>query len=69
VGDDRVVPARVGGGEDAVVDDEVHFRPRDEGGELFEELDGLEEEVRGAIAPDRLEIDEDAPVGAGPRAG
>jgi hypothetical protein len=30
----------------------------------LEEFDGLEEEVGGAIAPDRLEFDEDAPLGA-----
>ncbi len=31
---------------------------------LLQELDRLEQEVRRAIAPDRLEFDEDAPVGA-----
>ena len=36
----------------------------DEGGELFQEFDGLEEEVRCSIAPHCLELDEDAPVGA-----
>jgi hypothetical protein len=30
---------------------------------VVEELDRLEEEVRGAVAPHRLEFDEDAPVG------
>ena len=35
-----------------------------EGGQLLQEFDGLEEEMRGAIAPHGLECDEDAPVGA-----
>jgi hypothetical protein len=33
------------------------------GREFFHELDRLEEQMRGAIAPHRLEFDEDAPVG------
>ena len=36
----------------------------DEGRQLLEEFDGLDEEVRGTIASHRLEFDEDAPVGA-----
>ena len=56
-------PARAGG-EDAVVEEQVDPGAGDEGGELFEEFDGLEEEVRGAIAPHGLEVHEHAAVGA-----
>jgi hypothetical protein len=47
-----------------VIHKQVHRGARDEGRELFQELDGLEEEVRGAIAPDHLELDQDASIGA-----
>jgi hypothetical protein len=50
-------------GEEAVVHDQVDRGAGDDGRELLQEFDGLEEELRGAIAPDRLERDEDAPVG------
>ena len=50
-------------GEEAVVHDQVDGGAGDDRRELFQELDGLEEELRGAIALDRLERDEDAPVG------
>ena len=36
----------------------------DDGRELLQELDGLEEAVRGAIAPDSLEFNGDAAIGA-----
>ena len=49
-------------GEDAEVDEQVHGWAGDR--ELLHELDRLEEQLRSAIAPDRLEIDEDAAVGA-----
>jgi hypothetical protein len=51
-------------GEDAEVDEQVHGWAGDVGRELLHELDRLEEQLRSAIAPDRLEIDEDAAVGA-----
>jgi hypothetical protein len=51
-------------GEDAVIQKQVHRGPRDDGRELLQEFDGLEEEVRRAIAPHRLELDEDASIGA-----
>ena len=51
-------------GEDAEVDEQVHGWAGDDGRELLHELDRLEEQLRSAIAPDRLEIDEDAAVGA-----
>jgi BMFP domain-containing protein YqiC len=35
--------------EDAVVQDEVYASARDQDGELFEELQGLEEQVAGAV--------------------
>jgi hypothetical protein len=51
-------------GEDAVVDEQVHGGAGDEGREPLHELDRLEQQLRGAIAPHRLELDEDAAVGA-----
>jgi hypothetical protein len=51
-------------GEDAVIQEQVHRGPRDDGRELLQEFDGLEEEVRRAVAPHRLELDEDASIGA-----
>jgi len=63
VAEDLGAPAGAGG-EDAVVEQQVHPRTGDEGSQLLEELDGLEEEVGGAIAPDRFEFDEDAAVRA-----
>jgi len=47
-----------------VIHEQVHRRAGNEGGQLLHEFDGLEEEVRRAIAPHGLELDEDAPVGA-----
>ena len=47
-----------------MIQKQVHRGPRDDGRELLQEFDGLEEEVRGAIAPHRLELDEDASIGA-----
>ena len=63
VGDDLRAPARTRA-EDAVIQEQVHRGPGNEGRQLLQEFDGLEEEVRRAIAPDRLEFDENAPVGA-----
>jgi len=51
-------------GEDAVVDQQVHGGAGDDGRELLHELDRLKEQLRGAITPHRLELDEDAAVGA-----
>jgi hypothetical protein len=62
VTDDVGAPARRGG-EHAVIHDEVERGAGDDGRELLQELDGLEAERRGAIAPDRLQRDEDASVG------
>jgi protein-L-isoaspartate(D-aspartate) O-methyltransferase len=50
-------------GEDAVIAHQVDRRAGRDRGELLQQFDGLEEEMRGAIAPDRLQRDEDAPVG------
>jgi hypothetical protein len=47
-----------------VIQKQVHRGPRDDGRELLQEFDGLEEEVRRSIAPHRLELDEDASIGA-----
>jgi hypothetical protein len=62
VADDLRAPARMWG-EDAVIQDQVDHGAGNDGRELFEELDRLEEEMGGAIAPHRLECDEDASVG------
>jgi hypothetical protein len=50
-------------GENAVIQNQVDRGARDDGRELLHELDRLEEQMRGAIAPDRLQRDADAPVG------
>jgi hypothetical protein len=60
--DDLRAPARRRG-EDAVIQEQVHRGPGNEGCQLLQEFDGLEE-VRRAIAPDGHEFDENAPVGA-----
>jgi hypothetical protein len=50
-------------GEEAVIQNQVDRGSRDDGRELLQEFDGLEEQVRRAIAPHRLELDEDASIG------
>jgi hypothetical protein len=50
-------------GEDAVIQNQVDRGAGDDGRELCHELARLEEEMGGAIAPHRLEFDEDASVG------
>ena len=47
-----------------MVEHQVDGRPGCDGGELLQQLDRLEEEMGGAIAPHCLELDEDAAVGA-----
>jgi hypothetical protein len=47
-----------------MIQEHVHRGPGHDGHQLLQEFDGLEEDVRRAIAPDRLERDEDAPVEA-----
>jgi hypothetical protein len=61
--DDLRAPASTRG-EEAVIQKQVHRGSRDDGRELLQEFDGLEEEVRRSIAPHRLELDEDASIGA-----
>jgi hypothetical protein len=56
-------PARMRG-EDPVIEQQVDRGPRSDRGELLQQLDGLEQKMRSAIAPHRLEFDEDAAVGA-----
>lgn len=41
----------------------MHRRPRGEGRELFQALEGLEEHMRRAVAPHRVERHEDPPIG------
>lgn len=55
VADNLGAPARARG-EDAVVEKQVHRGTGDEGRQLLEEFDGLEEEVGGAVAPHRLGV-------------
>ena len=47
------------GGEDSMVQHEIDAGARDQGGELFEEFQGLEEQVAGAIVPFALELEQD----------
>jgi hypothetical protein len=51
-------------GEDAVIEHQVDRRARRDRGECLQQFDGFEGARRGAIAPDRLQRDEDAPVGS-----
>ena len=62
VADGLGAPARMWG-EDAVIQDQVDHGAGDDGRELLHELDRLEEEMGSAIAPHRLEFDEDVSVG------
>ena len=55
------------GGKDAVVRHEIAARTRSQGGELFEEFQGLEEEVARAIVPGALELQQDATVPGEPK--
>jgi hypothetical protein len=51
-------------GENAVIQNQVDRGAGDDGRELLHELDRLEEQMRGAIVPHGLELDQDAPVAA-----
>ena len=57
------------GGENAVVQHEIDARARSQGGELFEEFQGLEEEVARAIVLGALELQQDATVPGEPKTG
>ena len=50
-----------------MVQHEIDARARSQGGELFEEFQGLEEEVAGAIVPGALELQQDATVPGEPK--
>jgi len=50
-----------------VVQHEIDARARSQGGELFEEFQGLEEEVARAIVSGALELQQDATVPGEPR--
>ncbi len=67
VGHGAGTPAGVGG-ENAMVEHEIDARPRSQGGEPFEEFQGLKEEVAGAIVPGALELQQDAAVAREPEA-
>ena len=45
-----------------MVEHQVHGRPGDDSGKLLQQLDRVEEQMRGAVAPDRFECDEDAAI-------
>ncbi len=62
IGDGAAAPAGVRG-EDPVVEDEVDAGARSQGGELFEELQGFEEQVARAVGPLALQLQQDAAVG------
>jgi hypothetical protein len=62
VADDVGAPAGMRG-ENAVIQDQVDRGSGDDRCEFLHELDRLEEQMRGAIAPGRLQLDEEAPVG------
>jgi hypothetical protein len=51
------------GREDPVVEHEIDAGARGEGRELFEELEGLEEEVTRAVGPLPLQLQQDASGG------
>jgi hypothetical protein len=51
-------------GEEAVIQEQVYRGVRDDGRELLQEFDGLEEQVRRSIVPQGLKLDEDASIGA-----
>jgi hypothetical protein len=55
IGDGAGAPASMGG-KDAVVHHEIDSRAGSQGGELFQEFQGLEEQVAGAIVPGALEL-------------
>lgn len=67
VGDGAGAPASMGG-EDSMVQHKIDARARSQGGELFEEFQGLEEQVAGAIVPGALELQQDAAVPGEPKA-
>ena len=51
-----------------MVQDEIDAGPRGQGGECFEEFQGLEEQVARAIVPLALELQPDAAVAGEPEA-
>jgi hypothetical protein len=48
--------------EHAVVEEQVDLGPGRQCGQLREELEGLEDEVRGPIAPGPLQLDRHPPI-------
>jgi len=49
--------------EDAVVQDEVHTRARGERRQALQQLDGVEEQVRGAVRPASAQLQDDLAAG------
>ena len=66
VGHGAGTPASMGS-KNSVVQHEIDARARSQGGELFEEFQGLEEEVVRAIVPGALELQQDATVRGEPK--
>ena len=64
VGDGAAAPAGVRR-EDPVVEHRIDAGAGGQGGELFEELEGFEEEVAGAVGPLAFELHEGRPVRIG----
>jgi hypothetical protein len=61
IGDGAAAPAGMGR-EDPVVEHEIDAGARHKGSELFEEIEGLEEEVTCAVGPLPLQFQQDASV-------
>jgi len=62
IGNDKRPPGG-GGGQNAVISDQVKLRWRHEGGKFFDHLAGLQNDVTGAIAPGALEAIQQPAVG------
>jgi hypothetical protein len=61
IGDDAAAPAGMGG-EDPVGEHEIDAGARGQGCELFQQLEGLQEEMGCAVRPLALERQQNAPV-------
>jgi hypothetical protein len=62
ISDSAVAPAGMGG-ENPVVEDKIDAGTQ--GGEIFQEFEGLEEEVAGAVSPRALQFQQDGAATAG----
>jgi hypothetical protein len=62
---DHLAAAGCGGCEHAVIAHEIHPRRWNEGGELLDELEWREHDVRGSVAPAVLQSIQQSPVWQG----